>query len=202
MKQISTLADDELVRMYQEGNDNAFDVLLSRHQDKVFNYILFLTRNEDKANDVFQDTFVRAITALRSNHYEETGSFGSWLIRISRNLVLDSSRRLHTLPFVHQELVDDKGDVVYDRLNDARYCEPTIEDSILSTESAENLRMMVDRLPENQREIIYLRYYRDISFKEISKILDVSINTALGRVRYAILNLRRMANEHNLSLVG
>lgn len=202
MKTYSTLADKELVRMYTEGNDNAFDVLLSRHQEKLFNYIFFLVRDEDKANDVFQDTFVRAITALRTHNYEETGSFGSWLMRISRNLVLDVHRRTKAMPTISHELVDDSGELKGDLFNDARFCEPTVEESIFGRESLEYLRTMVDMLPDSQREIVYLRYYRDMPFKDIANILGVSVNTALGRVRYAILNLRKMVNEHNLSLVG
>ncbi len=196
------MTDDQLVKMYEEGNDNAFDVLLERHQEKLFNYILFLTRNEDKANDVFQDTFVRAITAIRTHSYEGSGNFGSWLMCICRHLVLDSHRRMQTMTTVPHEFVDENGEVKGDLFNDQRYCEPTVEDSIFMEESLESLRIMVDMLPDNQREIIYLRYYRDMPFKDIAKLLGVSINTALGRVRYAILNLRRIAYQHNLSLVG
>lgn len=202
MKICSTLADDALVRLYEEGNDNAFDVLLNRHQEKLFNYIFFLTRNEDVANDIFQDTFVRAITSIRSHHYESSGNFGAWLMCISRNLVTDLNRRTQILTTVPHEFVDENGDVKADLLNDARLCDPTVEEDIFTRESLECLRVMVDHLPEPQREIIYLRYYRDLSFKDIAKILNVSINTALGRVRYAIINLRRMANEKHLQLVG
>lgn len=202
MKTYSTLTDDELVRLYEEGNDGAFDMLLERHQEKLFNYIFFLTRNEDLANDVFQDTFVRAITTIRSHRYEGTGNFGAWLLCISRHLVIDHHRRARTMNTVSHEFLDEKGDVKGDLLNNASLCAPTIEDNILSRESVDSLRMMIDKLPDAQREIVYLRYYRDLSFKEIAQVLDLSINTALGRARYAILNLRRMATSYNLSLVG
>ncbi len=202
MKICSTLTDDELVRMYEEGNDNAFDVLLSRHQEKLFSYIYFLTRNEDFANDVFQDTFVRVVMSIRSHTYEPTGNFGAWLLCISRNLVLDHHRHMQVLTTVSHELVDENGDVTGDLLNDATLCEPTVEAEIFSNETKESLRSLVDQLVDNQREIIYLRFYRDLSFKEIAQILGVSINTALGRVRYAIINLRRMVNERKLSLVS
>ena len=202
MKLYSTLTDDELVRMYEEGKDNAFDILLKRHQVKLFEYIFFLTRNEDFANDIFQDTFVRAITAIRSHNYEATGNFCSWLICISRNLILDNHRRQHNTTMVSHELVDENGDVKGDLLNDIRLCEPTIEQDVFKQESMEKVRQMVDRLPDNQREIIYLRYYNDMPFKDIAKILNISINTALGRVRYAIINLRKMMNEHNISLTA
>lgn len=193
------MTDDELVKLYEEGNDNAFDFLLERHQEKLFNYIFFLTRNEDVANDIFQDTFVRAITHIRSHSYEANGSFGSWLLCISRNLVLDRHRRSQTLTTVSHEFVGEDGEVKGDLLNDADLCDPTIEDSIFMEESAECVRQMVDRLPDNQREIVYLRFYREMSFKDIAKLLGVSINTALGRVRYAILNLRKMASSFDLT---
>lgn len=202
MKTSHTHADDELVRLYEEGNDNAFDILLSRHQEKLFNYIFFLTRNEDAANDIFQDTFVRAITSIRTHGYEGSGNFLAWLMCISRNLVLDQRRRSQTLTTVSHEFVDENGEVKADLLNNARLCEPTIEDSIFEEESMESLRVMVDMLPDNQREIVYLRYYRDLAFKDIAKILNISINTALGRVRYAIINLRKIARQQQLSLVG
>ena len=199
MKTCSTLSDDELVRMYESGNDNAFDVLLDRHQEKLFNYIYFLTRNEDLANDVFQDTFVRVVTAIRSHNYEATGNFGAWLFCISRNLVMDYHRHMQIASTVPHEFVDENGDVKGDLLNDASLCEPTVESDIFSRETMEDLRQMVDQLVDNQREIIYLRYYRDMSFKEIAQILGISINTALGRVRYAIINLRRMAGAKHLT---
>lgn len=202
MKPYSEMTDDELVKLYEEGQDNAFDVLLERHQDKVFNYIFFLTRDEDFANDVFQDTFVRAITAIRSHNYEASGNFASWLICISRNLVLDHHRRSTTMPTVSNEFVDENGDVQGDLFNDMQLCEPTVEAQIFQRESAQRINAMIDKLPENQREIIYLRFYRDMAFKDIAQVLGVSINTALGRVRYALINLRRMANSKAYSLVG
>lgn len=202
MKTLCKLADDELVRLYEEGNDNAFDVLLSRYQDKLFSYIYFLVRDEDTANDIFQDTFVRAITSIRSHNYEGKGTFYAWLMCISRNLVLDHNRRIMPHVMVSREFVNASGDVKVDLLNNADLYDSTFEDGIFLQESLHLMRTMVDRLPDAQREIIYLRYYRDLSFKEIASILDVSINTALGRVRYAVRNLRRMALRSDLSLVG
>lgn len=202
MKIYSTLTDDELVRLYEEGNDNAFDILLSRHQEKLFNYIYFLTRDEDLANDVFQDTFVRVVTSIRSHAYEASGNFGAWLLCISRNLVLDHHRHMQVLTTVPHEFIDENGDATGDLLNNANLCEPTVESEIFSNETKESLRNLVDQLVDNQREIIYLRFYRDMSFKEIAQVLGVSINTALGRVRYALINLRHLASVHKLSLVS
>lgn len=202
MKTCSTLSDDELVRLYENGNDNAFDILLNRHQGKLFNYIYFLTRDEDFANDVFQDTFVRVVTSIRSHNYEATGNFGSWLMRISRNLVLDHQRHMQVASLVPHECLDENGELKRDLLNNADLCESNIESEIFDHETKESLRELVDSLVDNQREIIYMRFYRDMSFKEIAQVLGVSINTALGRVRYALINLRRMACERHLSLVG
>lgn len=196
----NSLTDDQLVKMYENGDDNAFDNLLARHQDKLFNYIIFLIHDEDLANDVFQDTFVRAITSIRSHNYEPTNNFGSWLFRISRNLILDHFRRQNTLQTVPHEFVDENGDVINDRFNDIQFCSPTIEEDIFLSESKDTVRSLINRLPENQREIIYLRFYRDMPFKDIAEVLGISINTALGRVRYAILNMRQLANEYHLSI--
>ena len=199
---LNKLADDELVRLYEDGNNDAFDVLLSRHQDKLFNYIFFLVRDEELANDLFQDTFVRAITSIRTHSYERQGTFYAWLIRISRNLVLDQNRRvMHNVMMPH-EFVDASGEVKVDLLDKTSLCERTIEDDLFLQESLHLLRFMVDRLPESQREIILLRYYDELSFKEIAAMLHISINTALGRVHYAIRNLRRMAAKNELCMVG
>lgn len=200
MKLYNAMTDDEMVSLYEKGDDNAFDALLGRYQEKLFNYILFLTHNEDVANDVFQDTFVRVITCIRSHNYEGMNNFNAWLFRISRNLVLDHFRRQSTSLTVPHEFVDEKGDVLGDRFNDIQFCEPTVEDIIELEESKDTIRELISRLPQNQQEIIYLRFFRDIPFKEIADILGVSINTALGRVRYALINLRQIASEKHLSI--
>lgn len=195
-----SLTDDQLVKMYEKGDDSAFDTLLARHQEKLFNYILFLIHDEDLANDVFQDTFVRAIMSIRSHSYESSNNFCSWLFRISRNLVLDHFRHQNIIQIIPHEFVDENGEVKNDKLNNVQFCAPTIEDDIFLSESKETVRHLINRLPENQREIIYLRYYRDMPFKDIADVLGISINTALGRVRYAILNMRQIANEYHLSI--
>ena len=202
MTTLHKLADDELVRLYEEGNDDAFDVLLSRYQDKLFSYIFFLVRNEDTANDIFQDTFVRAITSIRTHSYEGKGTFYAWLMCISRNLVADQNRRVMPNATVSHELFRADGDLKVDLLDKSCLNDATFEDDLFLQESLHLMRIMVDRLPVPQREIILLRYYRDLSFKEIAAMLGISINTALGRVHYAVRNLRRMACKNELSLVG
>ncbi|MBQ0048873.1 MAG: sigma-70 family RNA polymerase sigma factor [Bacteroidales bacterium] len=202
MKSYSTLTDDQLVCLYQEGNDSAFDALLSRHQTTLFNYIFFLVKDEDLANDVFQDTFVRAITAIRQGSYQPNGNFRAWLMQISRNLSLDHHRHTNCLTIVSQEFVGEGGDVKRDYFNNANFSGPTMQEDLEALESAEIVRDLVDCLNENQREAVYLRYYENLSFKQMAEVLGVSINTALGRIHYAIRNLRTMAQSRRASLVG
>ena len=201
MKNYVKLTDEQLVAMYEEGDFQAFDILLERHQDKVFGYIRFMVPDVDVANDVFQDTFVKAIMAIRNGHYSETGQFSSWLMRIARNQVLDRmrSQRNPNRNTVSHEMVDSEGDVV-DLFNNKDLCEPNIESKMLVEQSYEDVRMMMDLLPEVQREVVYMRYFRDMSFKEIAEETGVSINTSLGRMRYALINLRRMATHRDLYL--
>lgn len=194
--------DEALVRMYEEGDFQAFDVLLARHQDKVFGFIQSMVADTDVANDVFQDTFVKAIMAIRNGHYAESGQFYSWLMRIARNQVLDHFRSLRNPNrcVVSHELVDSEGDLVADLFNDSSLCEPNIETKMLVEQSHDDVRMMIDRLPEAQREVVNMRYFQDMSFKEIAEATGVSINTSLGRMRYAMINLRRMASHRDLYL--
>ena len=193
------LTDEQLVAMYEEGDFQAFDILLERHQDKVFGYIRFMVPDTDVANDVFQDTFVKAIMAIRNGHYSETGQFSSWLMRIARNQVLDRmrSQRNPSRNTVSHEMVDSEGDVI-DLFNNKDLCEPNIESKMLVEQSYEDVRMMMDLLPDVRREVVYMRYFRDMSFKEIADETGVSINTSLGRMRYALINLRRMASHRDL----
>ena len=194
--------DEALVRMYEEGDFQAFDVLLARHQDKVFGYIQSMVSDIDLANDVFQDTFVKVIMAIRNGNYAESGQFSSWIMRIARNQVLDRFRSLRNpnRNVVSHELVDGDGDLVADLFNDSSLCEPNIESKMLVEQSHDDVRMMIDRLPEAQREVVNMRYFRDMSFKEIAEATGVSINTSLGRMRYAMINLRRMASHRDLYL--
>ena len=200
MKNYMNKTDEQLVKMYEEGDFQAFDILLSRHQEKIFTYIRFMIPDADTANDVFQDTFVKAIMAIRNGTYTETGQFSAWLMRIARNLVYDYLRSLHSPSrnVVSHEIFDANGEIVGDFLNDAALCEPNVEAKMLIEQSYEDVRMMIGRLPDVQREVVYMRYYRDMSFKEIAQETGVSINTSLGRMRYALINLRRMAEHRSL----
>jgi len=193
---LSTSTDYELVELYENGNDKAFDEILQRHQNYVYSYILFLVKEEDVADDIFQETFTRAIIAIRSHRYQTTGKFSAWLIRIAHNLIIDSSRETETGKVIIQEKFPST------ILNDIRLSEGTIESSIMEQQKADQIRKMLDYLPEVQREVIIMRFYEDLSFKEIAEKTGVSINTSLGRMRYALINLRKLIQQHNMALVG
>ena len=196
MKNLSTSTDYELVELYENGNDNAFDELLQRHQSYVYSYILFLVKEEDRADDIFQETFTRAIMAIRSHKYQTTGKFSAWLIRIAHNLIIDTTRETESGKLITQEKFTPG------ILNDIRLSEGGIENNIIEEQKASQIRKMLDYLPDVQREVILLRFYEDLSFKEIAEKTGVSINTSLGRMRYALINLRKMVQQHNIALVG
>jgi len=200
MEKFCDMTDEQLVRQYEEGNYEAFDTLLARNQQKLFSYIQFLVPDYDTANDVFQDTFVRAITAIQNHKYTENGTFYPWLVRIARNLVLDRYRHQKHNPTVSHEWTDADGDMQGDLFNNAALCDPNIESQLLVEQSYEDVRMMIDRLPDAQREVVHMRYYLDMPFKDIAEATGVSINTALGRMHYALQNLRRMAVHRDLYL--
>lgn len=194
MANYSTLTDEQLVRAYAEGSNEAFDTLLKRHQDRIFNYILRIIKNEDIANDIFQETFVKAIQTIRQGRYTENGKFPAWISRIAHNLIIDYYRQEKSENLQSSDLTD------VDILNRKELCEETIEDIIISDQIRADVKYLIEELPELQREVLKMRYYQSLSFKEIAEITDVSINTALGRMRYAILNLRRIAQEKDIIL--
>lgn len=191
---MKTLTDDTLVASYVQGNNEAFDELLARHQVRIYNYILMMVKSEDVANDIFQDTFVKVVTTLKQGRYTDTGRFAAWLTRIARNLVIDFFRQEKSLG----KLSTDDSDI--DILNRRELSDGTIEDEMIDLQIQDDVRSLLRRLPDNQRRVIVMRYYKNLSFKEIASATGVSINTALGRMRYAILNMRRMASEHNIEL--
>ena len=190
------MTDHELVVLYENGNDSAFDVLLGRHQTYIYSYILFLVKDTDASNDFFQDTFSKAIVAIRSHKYQTNGKFSAWLTRIAHNLIIDKSRECETTCTVREDQVKPK------TLNSLRLSEATREDEIIDRQTRQSIRRMLDYLPEPQREVIMMRFYDDLSFKEIAELTGVSINTALGRCRYALINLRKLIGEKRFSLVG
>lgn len=192
MENLRNLSDSMLVELYAAGNNKAFDVLLDRHQGKLFSYILFVVHNEELANDIFQETFVKAIMMIQQRRYVESGRFLSWLMRIAHNMIIDLFRQEK-----NENTVSDN-DVDYDLFNDIRFSELNVESRLVMDQTLDDVRMMVDHLPKNQKEIVYMRYYQEMSFREIAEVTGVSINTALGRMRYALLNLRKMAVKKSL----
>lgn len=194
MLSLKTLTDDMLVASYAQGNNEAFDELLARHQTRIYNYILMMVKDEDVANDIFQDTFAKVVTTVKQGRYTESGRFAAWLTRIARNLIIDMFRQEKS----QAKVSTDASDV--DILNRREFSDGTVEDDIVDVQIRDDVRFLLRQLPQNQREVLVMRYYRNLSFKEIAAATGVSINTALGRVRYAIMNMRRMAAERNIEL--
>ncbi len=194
MEMLIKQTDEQLVAAYANGNNEAFDALLNRHQTQVFSYIMRIVRNRDLANDIFQETFVKAITTIRQGRYTDAGKFGAWVNRIAHNLVIDFYRQEKS----ENTTSTDEGEM--DILNRADLSEGTVEDVIVNEQIRKDVRRIIRELPKTQRDVLVMRYYRNLSFKQIADMTGVSINTALGRMRYALINMRRIAKERNIAL--
>lgn len=195
MENISRLTDEELVISYVRGNNRAFDELLSRNQSKLFSYILFVVRDEDKANDLFQETFVKVITKLHQGRYVDSGKFGAWIMRIAHNVIMDWYREQRS-----RNLIEPTDENDLSNLSGNEILDSNVENRYVNDQIMVDVKNMMNMLPPTQREVVFMRFYQDLSFKEIAETTEVSINTSLGRMRYAILNLRRMSKEHNIAL--
>ncbi len=194
MQKMNRLTDEMLVKAYANGDNKAFDTLLRRHQTRVFTYILNIIKNKDVADDIFQETFVKAITTIKQGRYTDAGKFSAWITRIAHNLIIDFFRQGKSENTVSADQEDT------DMLNRRDLSEENIEDILITTQINEDVRRIMDSLPELQRQVLDMRFYRNMSFKEIAEATGVSINTALGRMRYAVLNMRRIASEKNIVL--
>lgn len=194
MDNLKTRTDEELVALYVSGVNEAFDILLERYKDRLYSYIYYVVHNADVADDLFQETFVKAIVTIRNGRYTESGKFSAWLTRIAHNLIIDQFRTERNENTVSDEESD--GNL----FNNAALIENCTETQMVNEQTLTDVRRLMDKLPENQREVVFMRFYQDLSFKEISEITGVSINTALGRMRYAILNMRKMASDNHISL--
>lgn len=192
MDNLKSFADETLVKLYAEGNNEAFDVILSRYEKRLYSYILYFVRNNDVADDLFQETFVKAIVTIKHGRYTETGKFSAWLTRIAHNLIVDQFRDEKNENTVSND------EVTTDLFNNTSLAEACVETRLISDETLTDVKGLISELPDSQREVLYMRFYRDMSFKEIAQVTGVSINTALGRMRYALLNMRRMAGERHL----
>ncbi len=191
---MKNLSDESLIALFAQGNNEAFDVLLNRHQSKLLSYIYVIVQNRDLAEDIFQDTFMKVIVTIKSGRYHENGKFLGFLFRIAHNLIVDFFRQEQSALCILE------GERNYDIFNNKNLSEPSLEESISKEQILHDVRRLIKFLPDNQKEVILMRYYKGMSFKEIAEATQVSINTALGRMRYAILNIRKMAEEHNISL--
>ena len=192
MKGYANCSDDMLVQAYMEGKDSAFDELLARNQQQLFDFILALTRDKDKADDLFQETFIRAIVKMKDGQYFNQGKFLYWLMRIARNLLIDDVRKQKKEQAVN--ISDDELLTVIE----CGHPYKSREDMLVAEELSGHMRQLMDLLPDEQREVVLMRYYQGLQFKDIAEITNVSINTSLGRMRYAIRNMRRMAKRINL----
>ncbi len=194
MKTLNILTDDQLVILYQDGNNEAFEILLNRYKSKVYSYIFIIVRNRELTEDIFQDTFIKAIATIKQGRYVESGKFLGWVNRIAHNLIIDHFRKEKNENTVSGDALE------YDFINNAKLSDKCIEDVISNEQVMIDLVRLINFLPLSQQQVVRMRYFEDLSFKEIAEKTDVSINTALGRMRYALMNMRKIAEENGVCL--
>ena len=187
--------DRELITSYIDGNEKAFEALLMRHKDKIYRFVYLKLRDADLAQDVFQETFVKIINTLKAGSYNEEGKFLPWVMRISHNLIVDHYRKNKKMPFFRET----EEFSIFSIMSDDSL---TIENKIISEQVELDLKKLIEELPADQKEVLVMRMYQDMSFKEISEITGVSINTALGRMRYALMNIRKVIDKHQIILTN
>jgi RNA polymerase sigma-70 factor (ECF subfamily) len=195
MNNYESMSDEKLALRYIDGDNKAFDVLLTRNQSKLFSYIMFVVRDEEIANDIFQDTFLKVITKLQEGKYTDSGKFYYWITRIAHNIIMDKYRMQQ-----NEHIVEPTEDNNLSNIKSASVLDTYRESEIINEQIMEDVKNIMNALPAVQREVVYMRFYQDMSFKEIADATGVGINTSLGRMRYAILNMRRMAQKHDISL--
>ena len=186
--------DNMLVQKFIGGNQAALEELVNRHKNRVFTYIVLIVKNHQLAEDIFQDTFIKVIRSLKTGKYTENGKFVSWVLRIAHNLIIDHFRKEKLLSTTSND------DSEIDLFNSQKFSDGNIEDRLVYDQITEDVRRLIELLPDDQRQVIVMRHYMGLSFKEISEQTDVSINTALGRMRYALINLRKLIEKNNLQL--
>ena len=195
MKEFEGMSNEELALLYVGGNNKAFDELLERTQSSLFAYIMFVVRNEDVANDIFQETFVKVITKLQEGRYTDSGKFTFWMTRIAHNVIIDWFRAQKS-----EKIIDLADDNNLNNLEGEQVQDTFCESEMVNAQVMNDVKRMMEALPAAQREVVYMRFYQQLSFKEIAEMTGVSINTSLGRMRYALMNLRKMAKEHQIEL--
>lgn len=186
--------DYDLVKQYIDGDHDSIDALITRHKDRVYTYIYLIVKNHQLTEDLFQDTFIKVIRSLRMGKYHDNGKFLAWVLRIAHNLIIDFFRK------EKQSNTFSKDDYEVDIFNSCKYCDGNYEDELIKNQILMDIRGLIEELPDDQREVIILRHYKGLSFKEIAEHTDVSINTALGRMRYALINMRKIIDERKMSL--
>ena len=187
-------SDYELIMRFIKGEQSCFEQLIHRHKNKVFAYINLYIRDQALAEDIFQDTFLKVIQSVKAGKYYDNGKFISWVMRIAHNLIIDHFRRVKQMNTLSNDNYES------DLFNSKRFSEDNIEDVIIKRQIQKDVRRIISLLPDDQREVVILRHYADLSFKDIAEITDVSINTALGRMRYALINMRKIMEENKISL--
>lgn len=189
-----TISDYELIQRFIKGDKLCFEHLIHRHKNKVFAYISLYIRDQSLAEDIFQDTFLKVIQSVKCGKYSDNGKFLSWVMRIAHNLIIDHFRRIKQMNTISNDNYES------DIFNSKQFAEDNVEDSMVKKQIHNDIRKMISKLPDDQREVVILRHYAGLSFKEIADITQVSINTALGRMRYALINMRKLMEEKNISL--
>lgn len=189
------LSDKELIGRYLKGDHNSLERLIHRHQNRIYAYILMIVKDKDLADDLFQDTFIKVINTIRAGSYNEEGKFLQWTMRIAHNLIIDHFRKSNRMPFFDNSKNEDFD--IFDTIN---YTDKSVEDELITDQIHKDVRRLIELLPPEQKEVLYMRHYAEMSFKDIADVTDVSINTALGRMRYALINLRKLIAEKNIVL--
>lgn len=195
MSTLKTMSDEELALAYIDGNNRAFDELLTRNQEKIFTYIMYVVKDEDLANDLFQETFLKVITKLQNHQYADSGKFVWWLTRIAHNVIIDYYRAQKSDKVVDVPRENDLSNLRSDNVMDGNR-----ENELSNAQVLKDVKRLMESLPEAQRDVVYMRFYQELSFKEIAKLTNVSINTSLGRMRYALINLRKLTRQYNIAL--
>ncbi len=193
---IQVMSEESLIERYLKGDENALGQLIQKHQSKVFAYLIKIVKDEEVANDLFQDTFIKVINTLRSRSYNEQGKFINWVLRIAHNLAIDHFRKKSKVHMIHQGEGDE-----FDIFSVLKLEIQNVEEKLITQQIHSDVKRLIEELPEEQKEVLKLRHYSEKSFKEISEITGVSINTALGRMRYALINLRKIIEEKNICLM-
>jgi RNA polymerase sigma factor (sigma-70 family) len=190
----NSYGDTQLVRAYISGDEKAFEVLLRRHKDRIYTYIYYMVKDRQLAEDILQDALIKVIHTLKTGKYNEEGKFLPWVMRISHNLIIDTFRKNAKMPTIEPKNED------HDIFSTLHVFDHNVQDQLVTDQILKDVKKLIEYLPEEQREVVMMRHYADMSFKEIAEATNVSINTALGRMRYALINLRKMIEEKDIAL--